>query len=101
MKPVFAISVAAAAAVVLLVSPAQAQRAAEWEYCDSRLLGTPDVRIRNCTALIESDRESPRALAMAYRNRACEYKAKGDIDRGIADEWAAAAVELKALDAPR
>jgi tetratricopeptide (TPR) repeat protein len=63
--------------------PAHAQQAPEWEFCDARGLGTPDVRIQMCTALIESGRESGRASA--YNNRANARQAKGDLDRAIAD----------------
>lgn len=64
---------------------AHAQRAPEWEFCDTKELGTPDVRIRNCTALIESRRESAIDRSVAYSNRGMVYRGKGDNDRALAD----------------
>src|SRR6267154_103956 len=63
---------------VLLLIVAQAQRAPEWEYCDETNRGTFDERIRNCTALTESDRLSDEDRAIAYHNRGLVRAAKGD-----------------------
>jgi tetratricopeptide (TPR) repeat protein len=65
--------------------PAHAQAAPEWAFCDAKGLGTPDVRIEMCTALIESPQESQYGRATAYNNRAIAWQAKGDLDRAIAD----------------
>lgn len=61
-----------------------AQRAPEWNYC-ATAGGTPDERIRNCTALIESARETPKGRARAYNNRGVALSQKGDRDGAIAD----------------
>ncbi len=46
---------------------------------------SPDLRIDECTALIQSGPWSGQALAWAYRNRGLAYKAKDDNGRAIAD----------------
>ncbi len=43
-----------AGALLRLAASEPARRAPEWDYCDGKMLGTPDERIRNCTALLES-----------------------------------------------
>lgn len=61
-----------------------AQRAPEWNHC-ATARGTPDERIRNCTALIDSARETPKRRALAYNNRGVALSQKGDRDGAIAD----------------
>ena len=78
--PVFGILV-----VATFLLTAHAQRAVEWEFCDSKMRGTPDVRIRNCSALIESSRESPSSRAAAHNNRGEAWRSMGDADRALAD----------------
>jgi tetratricopeptide (TPR) repeat protein len=72
-------------ALFALTTSTNAQLAPEWQFCDGKGLGTPDVRITNCTTLIQSRRESQGNKAVAYSNRGNEYLAKGDNDRAIAD----------------
>jgi tetratricopeptide (TPR) repeat protein len=44
-----------------------------------------DLRIRGCTAAIQSDKWRGEDLAWAYNNRGNAYKDKGEVDRAIAD----------------
>src|SRR6266849_4979301 len=62
-----------------------AQLAPEWKFCDSKGLGTSDERIRSCTVLAESSRESAKNKAVAYFNRGIAWYLKGDNDRAIGD----------------
>lgn len=78
-------SAATILATVFLGTSALAQRAPEWDYCDANGSGTPDVRIRNCTTLIESSSVDPRNRLVAYNNRGDAYARMGDYDRAIAD----------------
>src|ERR1700691_4150105 len=73
------------AAFFVLTTSTYAQLAPEWNFCDGKGLGTPDVRIANCTTLIQSRRESQGNKAIAYHNRGVAYYAKGDYDHAIAD----------------
>jgi lipoprotein NlpI len=75
----------ALAAVLLLSMPAHAQRAPQWDYCDSKELGTPDLRILNCSLLIESRGLPAANRAIAYYNRGFAWSLKGDLDHAIAD----------------
>src|SRR6516165_11974649 len=45
----------------------------------------PDLRIRACTALIQSRKESKPWLVAAFSNRGIAYASKGDYDRAILD----------------
>ena len=74
---------AAVLAAVAAVSPAHAQRAPEWNFCDAKT--PPDIRIQNCTVLAESRGESQRNRAVAYHFRAMAWGEKRDYDRAIAD----------------
>jgi len=69
--------------VILLAGPAGAQtRDQNWARCES---GDPVRSIRACTALIQSGKESPSNLAIAYSNRGITYSDKSDFDRAILD----------------
>jgi lipoprotein NlpI len=70
---------------LLSVGATQAQSAREWQLCDAEGHGTSDERIRNCTALIQSSRETPTNRAIAYYNRGNVWRADGDDDRAITD----------------
>jgi lipoprotein NlpI len=75
--------------------PAEREKLApEWRFCGSEWFGELDVRIRSCTALIESRREPRSNRAIAYNNRGNAYKAKGELDRAIADYDQAIALDL-------
>ena len=90
------ISVAAFAAVAAL-SAAHAQRAPEWNFCDAKT--PPDVRIQNCTVLVEARDETQRNRAIAHHFRAMAWATKGDYDRAIADYDEAIKLEPKDIDA--
>jgi hypothetical protein len=51
--------------------------------------GKPDVdwdrQIASCSALIQSDQETPAIRAAAYYNRGTAWRTKGDVDRAIAN----------------
>src|SRR5260370_36887214 len=77
-------------ALLLLTGAAHAQRAPEWDYCDAKNLGTPDVRIRNCTILINTlpvsaTRESICDRTVAYYNRALVYSSQRAYGYAITD----------------
>src|SRR5215471_5641823 len=73
-------------ALLLLAGPSHAQRAPEWDYCDLWGLGTPDVRIDNCTTLINSNELSPADRAVAYHNRGEIRTSQHDYVHAIADD---------------
>ena len=73
------------AAVLLLSMPAHAQRAPAWDFCDSKERGSPDLRILNCSLLIESREQAAVNRGTAYANRGLAWSRKGDLDRAIAD----------------
>src|SRR5580693_1748094 len=45
----------------------------------------PDLSISGCTAMIQSGRETPENLAVAFYNRGTAYANKGQADRAIED----------------
>ncbi len=53
-----------------------------WARCRADDL---DLRISGCTALIESGRETPQDLALAFLNRGNAYDDKGQLDRALQD----------------
>lgn len=73
------------AAVFLLTADANAQLSPDRRTCT----GDPDVdwgqQIKSCTALIQSNSETPKNRALAYNNRGNAYNAIGDSGRAIAD----------------
>jgi tetratricopeptide (TPR) repeat protein len=58
---------------------------AEGSRCFARDGGTPEQKVDNCTALIQSAGHTSQVLASAYLNRGFAYDNKGDYDRAIAD----------------
>jgi tetratricopeptide (TPR) repeat protein len=77
--------------LLLLGGVASAQRAAQSqkfkniELCNRVDRNSPDIRINGCTALIDSGKETPRVLVIAYNNRGNAYMAKGEYDRAVQD----------------
>ncbi len=53
--------------------------------CETGGTASPDQQIASCSALIQSGAGSNRDLATWFNNRGIAYKAKGDLDRAIAD----------------
>ena len=65
-----------AGSLLLQAGAAHAEKAPEWSYCDAGGPGTAEVRIDNCTVLINSGQESPRSRAVAYANRGHAYSSR-------------------------
>ena len=55
------------------------------ELCNGAGRTSFEVRIKGCTALIDSGQGTTTALAIAYNNRGNAHTAKGDYDRAIQD----------------
>jgi tetratricopeptide (TPR) repeat protein len=76
----------ASAAVILMLAPAAAQISQNWAWCVNQGDAfSADQRISGCTSIIQSGRETPRNLAIAYYSRGLAYYDKGDDDRAIAE----------------
>ena len=72
--------------VIVILGPAAAQSSQRRAWCLNQG-GTfsVDQRINGCSSIIQSGRESPRNLAVAYYSRGLAYYDKGDDDRAIAE----------------
>jgi tetratricopeptide (TPR) repeat protein len=72
--------------VIVILGPAAAQSSQRRAWCLNQG-GTfsVDQRINGCPSIIQSRRESPRNLAVAYYSRGLAYYDKGDDDRAIAE----------------
>src|SRR5262245_36471397 len=55
------------------------------ELCNGIDPTTPDVQIDGCTSLIDSGKQTPQTLVIAYHNRGNAYMAKGEYDRAVQD----------------
>src|SRR5215475_12274825 len=55
------------------------------ELCNGADRTSPDVQIDGCTSLIDSGKQTPQALVIAYNNRGNAYMAKGEYDRAVQD----------------
>jgi lipoprotein NlpI len=76
----------ASAAVMLMLAPAAARLSQNWAWCVNQDDAfSVDQRISGCTSIIQSGRETPRNLAIAYYSRGLAYYDKGDDDRAIAE----------------
>jgi tetratricopeptide (TPR) repeat protein len=72
-----------ALALIAVSLPAWAQmNNADIDRCSN---GDPDIKIIACTALIQSGRQTPANLAVAYFNRAAIYIDKSRYDEAMAD----------------
>ena len=69
----------------MLIDPASAQTAREWDQCVGREGPTPDVVIQGCTAVIQAGQDTPTRLAAAFNNRGVAYRYKGENDRALQD----------------
>src|SRR5262249_22542912 len=69
----------AGAAVMVMLAPAAAQLSQNWAWCVNQG-GTfsADQRIKGCSSVIQSGRETPRNLAVAYYSLGLAYYDKGD-----------------------
>ena len=72
--------------VMVMLGPAPAQFSQKRAWCVNQG-GTfsVDQQMNGCSSIIQSGRESPRNLAIAYYSRGLAYYDKGDDDRAIAD----------------
>src|SRR5208282_6099608 len=83
-------------ALAFLALPAWAQtREQNWAQCTN--ISNPDASISACTAIIQSGQEMTVNLAIAYKDRAMAYGAKGLHEQEISD--AAQAIALNPNDA--
>lgn len=61
----------------------------DWTWCKGQPGGvnavSPELRIRGCTSVIQSAKETPRNLALAYVNRGLAYNTKRDNDAASKD----------------
>jgi tetratricopeptide (TPR) repeat protein len=77
------------------VAPTWAASPADHDAC---VKGSGDAAIAGCAAVIADRNEPDRSRAVAYFNRGYEWRAKGELDRAIADYGAA--IELNPRYAP-
>src|SRR5215469_7095242 len=56
-----------------------------WKWCINEDRDSLDLQISGCTTVIQSGRESSRAMAIAFNNRGNAYHDEKDYDRAIAD----------------
>src|ERR1700722_14189743 len=74
------------AAALLAAVSALAQPAQNSAWCENKDNAfPPDVSIDGCSAMIQSGTESPQNVPVVYNNRGVAYRAKGELDRVIAD----------------
>jgi tetratricopeptide (TPR) repeat protein len=98
LRILFTGSVIATAA--LLATPLHAQPSKQWLSCinkNGRL--SPDLAIGSCTSIIQSAKESPKNLAVAFNNRAWAYSLKDQYGRAIEDFTQAISLDPTAADA--
>jgi tetratricopeptide (TPR) repeat protein len=84
------------AAYVFVVSLSASAVAGDQEDCSS---DNSDLRIRGCTAIVESQPEIKQTLAIAYYRRGLAYASKKEYDRAIADYTRAIELDPKNLSA--
>src|SRR5262249_26318805 len=79
------------AALVILLSlggVAEAQQRPAFksiELCNGADCTSPNIQIDGCTSLIDSGKQTPQTLVIAYNNRGNAYMAKGEYDRAVQD----------------
>lgn len=74
------LAVGAIASIALIV--VLSKRDARWEVCST---AAPDVRIRACTAIIDSGYEPAAGLSRAFSNRGAAYRRQGDFVHAMDD----------------
>jgi len=68
------------------ISPAGAQTHQQLDWCvNHNAAYSPELRIKGCTAAINSGKWRSKALEWAFANRCIAYKDRGDLDHAIAD----------------
>src|SRR5258707_10431689 len=70
------------AALLIAATFATPALADDWETCAK---GAGDDAIAACTRAIKSGTYNGKTLALAYSNRGVEWRAKGELERAIAD----------------
>src|SRR5262249_28100409 len=65
--------------------PAQTQFFRNIKLCNGAVRSLPDIQIGGCPALIDSGKQPPQTLVIAYNNRGNAFSAKGEYDRAIQD----------------
>ena len=65
--------------------PAQGPKFKNIELCNGVDRTSPDIQIDACTSLIDSGKQTPQTLVIAYNNRGNAYVAKGEYDRAVQD----------------
>jgi hypothetical protein len=73
------LGLAALAAVALFPTTAAAD---DWDTCGKQ---SGDLAIATCSGAIDSRRYTGQSLAQLYTARGVAYRAKGDLDRAMAD----------------
>ena len=77
---------ASLAALALATTATVAQQSQNWQWCvNEGNRFSPDLAINGCTAVIQSGKESPRNLAIAFYDRGVALAERKDFDRAIAD----------------
>lgn len=75
-----------AIATILVGAPAQAQQSQNRTWCvNEGNTFSLDLKIKGCTALIQSRTEPRMIRAISYNNRGVAWSAKGDHDQAISD----------------
>src|SRR3974390_2553835 len=79
------------AALLLMLSSLASSAAAQGSVLDNVDLcngvdrSSPGPQTRGCTALLKSDADNPKVLAIAYNNRGNAYSTQGQFDLAIQD----------------
>jgi tetratricopeptide (TPR) repeat protein len=90
----------AAVMAALLTTVAHAQHSQSWQVCEGYLLNpTNEQKIKSCTEIIESARETPQRLAIAYFWRGVAWRDLDNLQRAIADFTEAIRLNPKYLSA--
>jgi lipoprotein NlpI len=75
-----------AAMAALLTTAAHAQLSQAWQICEGYMANpTSEQQIKSCTEIIESGRETPQRLAIAYFWRGHAWRNRDNFQRAIAD----------------
>jgi len=78
--------VSAAMMAALLTTAAHAQLSQAWKICEGYMANpTSEQQIKSCTEIIESGRETPQRLAIAYFWRGHAWRNRDNLQRAIAD----------------
>ena len=76
----------AAVMAALLTTAAHAQLSQAWRICEGYMANpTSEQQIKSCTQIIESGRETPQRLAIAYFWRGHAWRYRDNLHRAIAD----------------